>query len=128
MSKILDLIAEINCASYRSVMNECDAALVSNQLNAGHLVTVDGAKPLHFKTAPVRDLRDWYNTSILVKDDKNNVLGELRVRYIEQIAEGVYTLKCGGPDGITVVAHDLDGRKALLSNARFVCLSNDLVV
>ena len=98
-----------------SELDHNTSQLMASVLNDGKLVTLDGAKPLHFQ--PALRWEGWDGFVVLVKDDENNEIGVMRGKCITQIIEGVYTLKCGGPHGLTVVAHDPECREALLKYA-----------
>lgn len=117
MSKI-NLITKLGYVIDDRALDDQTAQLVANRLNEGHLVTLDGAKPLTFQ--PALRWIGWDTFLVLVKDEEGNELGALKGQCIEQLLEGVYVLKCGGPHGITVVAHDLEGREALMQYAHGV--------
>lgn len=116
MSKIVNLITKLGYVFNDRVLDDNTVQLVSIRLNEGHLVTLDGAKPLTFQPA-LRWNASMNAFVVLVKDDENNELGALRGQCITQVIEGVYTLECVGQRKITVVAHDVAGREELLQYA-----------
>lgn len=117
MHRTLNLIDKLGYTDADSRLDINTSKLVANRLNEGRLVTVDGAKPLHFQ--PVQRQDSWlYEFVILVKDDEDNELGMLSEQCIHQLLEGVYSLyNLESPRWIHVVAHDMEGREALLKYA-----------
>lgn len=117
MYRTLNLIDKLGYTDADSLLDVNTSKLVANRLNEGRLVTVDGAKPLHFQPAPRQDY-GLNKFVILVKDDEGNELGVLSEQCIDQIFEGVYSLySLEDPRWIHVVAHDMEGREALLKYA-----------
>ena len=116
MYRTLNLIDKLGYTDADSSLDINTSKLVANRLNEGHLVTVDGAKPLHFQPVQRQGWLDKF--VILVKDDEDNELGVLPEQCIHQLLEGVYSLySLEDPRWIHVVAHDTNGREALLKYA-----------
>ena len=116
--RTFNLIDKLGYTDADSRLDINTSKLVANRLNEGRLVTVDGAKPLHFHPAQRQDC-GLYKFVVLVKDDEDNELGVLFEQCIHQLLEGVYSLcRLEFPRWIHVVAHDMEGREALLKYAR----------
>lgn len=118
MYRTLNLIDKLGYTDADSRLDINTSKLVANRLNEGRLVTVDGAKPLHFQPTERQDC--WLDKFVvLVKDDEDNELGMLFEQNIHQLLEGVYSLcRIEFPRWIHVVAHNMEGREALLKYAR----------
>ena len=117
MYRTFNLIDKLDYTDADSQLDVNTSKLVANRLNEGRLVTVDGAKPLHFQPAPRQDY-GLNKFVVLVKDDEDNELGVLPEQCIHQLLEGVYSLySLEDPRWIHVVAHDMEGREALLKYA-----------